>query len=425
MAAKADGLVTGSITDQDIEKMRARIGWTNPTLRKGWLTVPHNPICTADAIRRWAISIGDNNPLYMDPRHADASRWRGSIAPPGFEWSMGWDRSPFPGRELQEMSRGALRGVQLFHSGAEYFYYRPIQEGDEVFKSEWLASVEPKESSFGKRSVLVDNANSFWNQHDEVLATSNRWFVHVERGRSGKPKEKKEQDAPPSWSDDELARIEAAYDSEFIRGSDTLYLEDLKVGDELPAMVKGPLTITDMINMHMGGGWFTYGNPPFKLAYENRKRLRGFYSRDDFGNWDTVQRVHWDNELAQKVGVQRTYDIGPMRYVFVCHYLTNWIGDDAFVHRLRYELRNFKYVGDVTWMSGRVTEVRDDPILGPLVELEIAGTNQRGQQNITATATVLVASRTKGLPQLPAAPSLPEYRSAGDPAEPRRGTVVP
>jgi acyl dehydratase len=420
MTAQADGLVIGKITDEDIEKMRARIGSTNPTLRKGWLTSPHNAIASADSIRRWAIAIGDDNPLYLDPRHADASRWRGSVAPPGFEWSMGWDRSPFPDKALQEKSKGALRGVQLFHSGAEYRFYRPIREGDEVFKSEWLASVTPKESSFGKRSVLVDNANSFWNQHDEVLVTSSRWFVHVERGSSGKPKEKKEQDAAPNWSDEELAKIEAAYDNEYRRGTDTLYLEDVKVGDELPPMVKGPLTITDIINMHMGGGWFTYGNPPLKLAYENRKRLRGFYSRDDYRNWDTVQRVHWDNDLAQKVGVQRTYDIGPMRYVFVCHYLTNWIGDDAFVHRLRYELRNFKYIGDVTWMSGRITEVRDDPELGPLIEVAVAGTNQRGQQNISATATILVASRTKGLAKLPKSPGLPEYRSEGNPDEPRR-----
>ena len=420
MAARSDGLVIGRITDEDIEKMRCRIGWTNPTLRKGWLTVPHNAVCSADAVRRWAIAIGDDNPLYLDPRHADRSRWQCTVAPPGFEWSMGWDRSPFPDAELQKASRGALRGVQLFHSGAEYRFYHPIREGDEIFKSEWLASVTPKESSFGKRSVLVDNANSFWNQHDEVCVTSNRWFVHVERGSSEGRNEKKAQDAPPTYSDADMERIEAAYDSEYRRGADILYLEDVKVGDALPAMAKGPLTITDIINMHMGGGWFTYGNPPFKLAYENRKRLRGFYSRDDYRNWDTVQRVHWDNALAQKVGVQRTYDIGPMRYVFVCHYLTNWIGDDAFVHRLRYELRNFNYIGDITWMSGAVTEVRDDPVLGPLIEVEIAGTNQRGQTNITASATVLVASRAKGLARLPASPPLPAHRSAGDPDEPRR-----
>jgi len=404
-------LVIGKITDEDIEKMRRRIGFTNPTLRKGWLITPHNPTCTADAIRRWAISIGDDNPLYLNPSHAEATRWSGPIAPPGFEWSMGWDRSPFPDESLHNETRSALRGVQLFHSGAEYRFYRPIRDGEVIYKSEWLADVTLKESKFGKRSALVDNANCFWNQDDQVAITSSRWFVHVERSDASKRKEHKEQDPPPFYDDEALEKIEAAYDNEFQRGTATLYIEDVKPGDELPLMVKGPLTITDIINMHMGGGWFTYGNPPFKLAYENRKRLRGFYSRDSFNNWDTVQRVHWDNDLAQKIGVQRTYDIGPMRYVFVCHYLTNFTGDDAFIHRLRYELRSFNYIGDVTWLSGRIKEVRDDPELGPLIEVEVVATNQRGQQNITADATILIASRTKGLAKLPPAGPMTPYRS--------------
>ncbi|WP_296535492.1 MaoC family dehydratase N-terminal domain-containing protein [Rhizorhabdus sp.] len=408
---RQEGLIIGKITDEDVEKMRKRIHTVNPTLRKGWLRVPFNPTANLDAIRRWSIMIGDDNPLYTDAAHARASRWQGVVAPPGFEWSTGWDMSPYPGEELERSTRGALRGVQLFHSGAEYFFYRPISDGDEMFKSEWLDDVTEKTSSFGKRSVLVNNANCFWNQRDEVSITSSRWFVHVERGAASERKERKEQDAAPFYSEEELAEIEAAYDGEYRRGSDTLYVEDVAVGDALPVMVKGPLTITDMINMHMGGGWFTYGNPPFKLAHENRKRLRGFYSRDAYNNWDTVQRVHWDGELANKVGVQRTYDIGPMRYVFVCHFLTNFVGDDAFIHRIRYELRAFNYVGDVTWLTGRILEARTDPELGPLIEVEITGTNQRGQQNITATATVLVASRAGGLAKLPPSPAVTPYRS--------------
>ena len=82
-----------------------------------------------------------------------------------------------------------------------------------------------------------------------------------------------------------------------------------------------------------------------------------------------------------------------MRYVFVCHYLTNWIGDDAFIHRLRYELRAFNYIGDMTWMSGRVTEVRDDPALGPLIEVEIAGTSAASRISLLPLPSWLPAGR--------------------------------
>ena len=105
------------------------------------------------------------------------------------------------------------------------------------------------------------------------------------------------------------------------------------------------------------------------------------------------------------------YDIGPMRYMMLCHYLSNYAGDDGFVHEIRYELRNFNYVGDVTWLDGTITAARDDSILGPLIEIELTGTNQRGQLNIQATATILVASRDKGPCRMPPPPPVTQFRS--------------
>src|SRR6202012_5028440 len=100
-------------------------------------------------------------------------------------------------------------------------------------------------------------------------------------------------------TDEQLAEIEAAYEAEYRRGTDTLYIEDVAIGQKLPRMVKGPLTITDLINLHMGAGWLVYGNWPNRLAYENRKKLRGFYSRHAFNAWEKIQRVHWDTDLGK------------------------------------------------------------------------------------------------------------------------------
>jgi acyl dehydratase len=408
-----DGLVIGKITDLDIEMMRRRIGYPNPTLRKGVLQKPWNTRVNPDAVRRWAECVGDMNPLYNDEDYAAGTRW-GPVAPPGFEWSMGIDRNPIVSEALNKETHRALRGVQLYHSGAEYFYYLPMNDGVKLFKSECVGDVTEKQSRFATRSVIVDNVSNWWDAQDQTYVRSSRWFVHAERKPvvkdDGGERKAKPKDPLASYTDDDLALIEQAYDNEYIRGADTLFYEDVNVGDALPTMVKGPLTITDMINLHMGGGWLTYGNPPYRLAYENRKKLRGFYSKNEFGAWDTLQRVHWDIGLAHKVGVQHTYDIGPMRFVFVCNYLSNYAGDDAFVHRIRYELRSFNYVGDTTWITARITDKRIDPALGPLIELEIKGTNQRGQENITASATILVASRQHGLAKLPPQPEITSYR---------------
>jgi acyl dehydratase len=404
------GLIRGQITDESVELMRRRIGYPNPTLRAGIHGGAWNEIATADAIRRWSLCMGDDNPFFIERDYARKTRWGDVVAPPGFEKSMGiirWKNVP---EELKETNK-ALRGVQLFYSGGENFYYKPITEGVKLYRSKWVDKVDVKESQFAGRSAVVTNGLSLWDDDDVVYSDGVEWYVHAERKkREEGAKETRPKDEPASYTDEQLAEIEAAYDAEYVRGADTLYLEDVTIGQELPKMVKGPLTVTDLINFHMGAGWLIYGIWPYRLAYENRKRLRGFYSKNEYGAWDAVQRVHWDRGLAHEVGLSDIYDIGALRQTMLCHFLTNFAGDDAWIHRVRYDFRKFNYMGDVTWLTGKITDKRVDPKLGPLIEVEVRGTNQRGQDNIAGSATILVASRETGLCQLPEPPPPPVHR---------------
>src|SRR5262249_2680165 len=155
-----------------------------------------------------------------------------------------------------------------------------------LYKSECVGDVTEKTSRFATRSVIVNNVTSWWDEQDRMAVNSSRWFVHAERKpvvKSSEPSPEKKADRKPlaDYTDEDLRKIEEAYDNEYIRGADTLRIEDVKLGQPLPRMVKGPLTITDMINMHMGAGWLTYGNPPFRMGYENRKRIKGFYSKNE------------------------------------------------------------------------------------------------------------------------------------------------
>ena len=406
----SDGLIRNQITDASVDLMRRRIGFPNPTLRTGVIDEPWNITCTDDAVRRFALCIGDENPLFTDPRYARATRWGGVIAPPAFEKSMGINRNPVMEPEEAKVTSKALRGVQLYHSGGENFYYAPIAEGTRLYRSRFVKAVEDKQSEFSGRSAIVTNGLCLWNDDDMVMVDGVDWFVHAERKAKTGKTEKYAREEPAFYTDEQLAEIEAAYDAEYRRGSDTLWFEDALPGTVLPRMVKGPLTITDLINLHMGAGWLVYGNWPNRLAYENRKTLRGFYSRDEFNSWDTIQRVHWDKGLAEQVGVRMMYDIGPVRQFHVSNYLTNFVGDDAWIHRIRFEFRRFNYIGDVTWLTGEITEVRHDEKLGPLMEISLRGTNQRGSDNIRADATVLLPSRQFGPFKLPTPPPPTQHR---------------
>ena len=353
--ADDDGLLRGRITDKSVDLMRRRIGFPNPTLRTGAIDEPWNLSCTDDAVRRFALCIGDDNPLFTRPDYAKNTRWGGVIAPPAFEKSMGINRSPVMDPDVAKITSKALRGVQLYHSGGEFFYYAPITEGTTLYRSKYVKAVDDKQSEFSGRSVIVTNAQCLWDQNDRVMVDGVDWFVHAERkSRSGKA-DKYAREEPALYTDEQLGEIEQAYDDEYRRGADTLWFEDVAAGMALPRMVKGPLTVTDLISLHMGAGWLIYGNWPNRLAFENRKKLRGFYSRDEYNAWDTVQRVHWDKNMADKVGVRMMYDIGPVRQFHLTNFLTNYAGDDGWIYRVRFEFRRFNYMGDVTWLTGEIS----------------------------------------------------------------------
>jgi acyl dehydratase len=161
--------------------MRRRIGYPNPTVRSGIVTLPWNTTCTSDGIRHFVEGYGDANPLYADPRYGPATRWGTQIAPPGFEATMGYDRSPVVPEGLARETRGALRGVQLFHSGNDSRFYRPVVPGDVLDRTQVVADVEDKPSEFAGRSVIVTNKLTWANQRGEVVSDQRKWFVHAER----------------------------------------------------------------------------------------------------------------------------------------------------------------------------------------------------------------------------------------------------
>lgn len=59
---------------------------------------------------------------------------------------------------------------------------------------------------------------------------------------------------PHPWTEAELKRIEEEILAEKIFGSEIRYWEDVKVGDELLPVIKGPIGLTDEIAWTLGYG---------------------------------------------------------------------------------------------------------------------------------------------------------------------------
>ncbi len=98
-----------------------------------------------------------------------------------------------------------------------------------------------------------------------VLSAQYRLMVRTERSKA---RERKKYDAVElrPYTDEEIAAIEAQYAAERRRGAQTRCWEDVAVGDEVGPMVKGPLTVTDMICWHVGMGMGLYGVKPLRLG---------------------------------------------------------------------------------------------------------------------------------------------------------------
>jgi len=399
-ARPADKLVEQVITDADIERARTLVGVELASSEKQYVQT-----ASEDAIRNYAIGCGDDNPLYTDPEYAKRTRWGGQIAPNMMQVVMNKPMlgDPMPA-ELKQAKKGLFKGIHVFVSGSEWAWYKPVRPGDTLYSFGGEDGVEVKPSEYAGRTVTKFLRTVKVNQHGEVTATYRKRSILSER-KAAKSKGKYTALEPAFYTDEDLARVDAVYAQEVVRGADPRWWEDVQVGDSMGKMAKGPLTVTDIIVFHAGGyGFFPYAPTSGRLAYVNRQRIPGFYAKNQQGVPDVIQRVHWDTELAQETtGNPLPYDYGVMRESWIYHFLSDWSGDDAWVCTMYDEVRKFGYLGDTQFITGRVVDKRNDGERC-LVNVEIAVTNQREMVTAIAKSTIALPSREHGPVVLPEAP---------------------
>ena len=392
----------GTITEGAIERLRARIGIPEPHPLP-----PHYRRPGADAFRHVAVAYGDDNPLWCEPDYAATTRWAGLIAPPplvGGDTLIGEDEVPEVPAELAPLMKGdPLRGVHAFYSASAREWWAPLVPDRRIFRRNALVGVIDKPSEFAERAVHEWTAQVFRDEPGQLLSTQLRLMIRTERTKA---RERKKYDAVAidAYTDEAIDRIEAQYRAEGPRGPEPRWWEDVAVGDEVGPMVKGPLTVTDMVCWHVGMGMGLYGVAPLRLGARNRDRVPRFFHRDDLNVPDVMQRVHWDPEFARRSGNPTTFDYGRMRETWLIHLCTDWMGDDGWLWKLDCEFRRFNYVGDTQWLSGRVVAHYLAEGGRPAVDLELSCTNQRGEPTTPGHATVLLASRTHGPVRLPDPP---------------------
>jgi acyl dehydratase len=388
-----------AIKDEDIEKAKLAIGHEQAGGMREYYSE-----ATRDGIRNFALSYGDDNPLYTDFDYGKKTRWGAQIAP---QMIMNCLSNPTFGDplpdEIRKQQRGLFSGIHVFVSGQSSEWYRPIYVGDELYGFGGAESVEEKKSEFAGRSVIRVHRGVRMNQRGEIVAINRMLAIMTERKES-RERGKYMDIKPASYTPDDIAEIDAVYAAEQRRGAEPRYFEDVEEGEPLPKMAKGPFTLTDVISFHSGGSQLRpYGWGPSRLWHKTRQRIPKFFIENHMGIPDVAQRLHWESEWSQQIGNPMAYDYGIMRECWLNHFLNDWVGDDGWVFRQHDEMRKFNYIGDAHILTGEVTakRVEDGRCY---VDVEFRATNQRGTVTAPGNGTVLLPSREHGPVVLPDPP---------------------
>jgi acyl dehydratase len=339
---------------------------------------PWNTEVTADAIRHYAFGTSDRNPLWSDREYAARGPHGCLAAPPGFLTSV-----------LYPILHGAPMTAPLSSliGGLEYRWYMPVLEGDRLNAISRQVDLYEKKSTSGRRLVFVISEVTYTNQRDEVVGTATGTMI-----RATQVGTELLFDRPIyRYSDAELDKIGDAIQSEAPTGQRPLAGEDVAVGQVIPPIVRGPLTIGDMVC------WQAAIGPSYRagaLGYLDCLKAPHTAVKNPVLGWPVkYSQQHEDFNLAAQRGMPGPFDNGVMRFAWVCPLVTNWMGDRAVLERLYVQIKAPAIYGDTLWYRGTVKAKIQAPG-GWRVTLDITGVNQVGITATTGEAEVLLPSRS-------------------------------
>ena len=412
-----------------IEKSRAQIGeeimehippWPPAPFEQGPPPFEAALRLDSQSITAFARNLGDDNPLYTDPEYGKSTRYGCQIAPGVVVSTI---RYP--------TGHGARRPegypVANFYSGTAFEFFDAIRVGSKFRTTKVPSELVEKQGSKGALLFLITELN-YWDYHGDLLGKVYSTQIQVPTAtmggtRSMDPKRLGErmlyERGASSYRSDDIEDIIQKMQNKFRRGAETLYWEDVEVGERLGPVILPPWTLQDQLAYH----FLTYAASAgeemdgdvysFEPAYHNMRRWPGRARIHPNTYWPwTPGNEHEDAVLSPYRTQPLPFDFGLQRCQFPQQLLTNWMGDDGFIRRQQASLRRPVFYSDVTTYTGevvkkyKVTEKGEDGgVQGEheyhAVGIRISGNNQVDEEQAPGTATVYLPSREGGPVRLP------------------------
>jgi len=198
------------------------------------------------------------------------------------------------------------------------------------------------------------------------------------------------------YSEEELAAIYQGIEAEEVRGATPRYWEDVEIEDPIKPVIKGPLSLSDMVAWAMGIGWHRIGlaHGPKLLGLRRNPGLS--YQDPETMAPEPIANSHFLPAAAKiLMGSPLPMDLGFQRICWLGHAVTNFMSDLGFLKKLSARLKAFVRFGDTNWCGGRVTNKWMEKE-EHLVQIELSCSNQRGEVTTSGTAVVALPSKTVG-----------------------------
>lgn len=306
-----------------------------PAMGMGGLAKPLQ--VTEEALLTHAQRWDGINPMFCSKTYAENSCWGGVIAYPGAVNVT----AAYP-----MMNPYANAFGDFFYYGVDggmYEFFREIRPGDvlkTITTNQEIVDITDEGGSLARKFLLIGDAEVY-DQNDELVAKLTTTARNsMKKIIDGSPvpdlyaqtfewKTYENPLTPHVTTEDEWDRIHTLWDQEKIRGAETLYWEDVRIGDEPVATCSGPITVVDMIRFH--------GRLFLDLPSTRKLLNSGLIMQDHYGmKYHTMARHYFDCHQNQSGALFYNTTARDL----VLRTVTNWMGDAGLVVKFGWKFCN-------------------------------------------------------------------------------------
>lgn len=148
---------------------------------------PTRVVVERGPVAAFATAVKDDDPVYRDPRAAEAAGFDAIPVPPTFSFALPFwgafpelqpDGADRPNPMMQAIGELMSDGGLILHGGQEFTYHRPLVVGDVLTAHGAVKDIYAKEGSGGSAMTFVVTETEWRDDAGEPVVTSTMTLIH-------------------------------------------------------------------------------------------------------------------------------------------------------------------------------------------------------------------------------------------------------